>query len=105
MEMSHNKCLNSDSSLGDFHLLSVVCLLQLFFPGIMWGKTGTCTYFGDSGVKGSGKVVGLAAEHKGAWVIIDLGMTLKAEEKRSTFCNSYFQIGSLNASITTGNTH
>lgn len=27
------------------------------------------TYFGDSGVKGSGKMVGLAAEHKGAWVI------------------------------------
>lgn len=27
------------------------------------------TYFGDSGVKGSGKVVGLAVEHKGAWVI------------------------------------
>lgn len=25
--------------------------------------------FGDSGVKGSGKMVGLAAEHKGAWVI------------------------------------
>lgn len=52
------------------------------------GKTCTCTYFGDSGVKGSGKVVGLAAEHKGAWVIIDLGITLMAEEKRSTFCNS-----------------
>lgn len=52
------------------------------------GKTCTCTYFGDSGVKGSGKVVGVAAEHKGAWVIIDLGITLMAEEKRSTFCNS-----------------
>lgn len=43
------------------------------------------TYFGDSGVKGSGKMVGLAAEHKGAWVIIYL--TLTAEEKKSTFCN------------------
>lgn len=37
--------------------------------------------FGDSGVKGSGKVVGLAAEHKGAVVIIDLVRT-------PTFCNS-----------------
>lgn len=30
----------------------------------------------------------MAAEHKGAWVIIDLGMTLAAEEKKSPFCNS-----------------
>lgn len=63
--------------------------LFIFFspPGKLCGKT-SHTYFGDSGVKGSGKVVGLAAEHKGAWVIIDLGITLTAEEKRSTFCNS-----------------
>lgn len=58
-----------------------------FFSQEECGKT-SHTYFGDSGVKGSGKVVGLAAEHRGAWVIIDLGMTLKAEENRSTFCNN-----------------
>ncbi len=46
-------------------------------------------------------MVGLAAEHKGAWVIIDLGITLMAEENRSTFCNTLSQIGSLNAIITT----
>lgn len=56
----------------------------LLFPRIM---EKLLTYFGDSGVKGSGKVVGLAAEHKGAGVIIDLGITLMAEENRSTFCN------------------
>lgn len=32
-------------------------------------------------------MVGLAAEHKGAWVIIDL--TFMAEEKKSTFCKSF----------------
>lgn len=45
------------------------------------GKTCTCTYFGDSGVKGSGKVVGLAVEHKGAWVIIDLGIHSRQKRK------------------------
>lgn len=45
------------------------------------GKTSQ-TYFGDSGVKGSGKVVGLAAEHKGAWVIIDLRMTLHGRREK-----------------------
>lgn len=80
------QCLNVGFSL---HLLLALvwpaCCSVL--PGKLGGKT-SHTYFGDSGVKGSGKVVGLAAEHKGAWVIIDLGITLTAEEKRSTFCNS-----------------
>lgn len=62
---------------------------MLPFFCLVWkcGKT-SHTYFGDSGVKGSGKVVGLAAEHKGAWVIIDLSITLMVEENRSTVCNN-----------------
>lgn len=45
-------------------------LVLLFRFSLRYKKGGkTLTYFGDSGVKGSGKVVGLAVEHKGAWVI------------------------------------
>lgn len=87
MEMSHKKasCWVSSLRLWLASVLPVCCFL--FLPGKLCGKTSQ-TYFGDSGVKGSGKVVGLAAEHKGAWVIIDLGITVMAEEKKSTFCNS-----------------
>lgn len=94
MEMTHK---SASIWIFSLHLLLVfdlpVCdswfifLVFFFFPGKLCGKT-SHTYFGDSGVKGSGKVVGLAAEHKGAWVIIDLGITLTAEDRRSTFCNS-----------------
>lgn len=86
MEMSHKNA--SVWSSGYICRWLLFCLFAaLVLPGKLCGKTSQ-TYFGDSGVKGSGKVVGLAAEHKGAWVIIDLGITITAEEKKSTFCNS-----------------
>lgn len=59
MEMKLTKCLIfffSDLLVQILSALQKLCKNSL-------------TYFGDSGVKGSGKMVGLAAEHKGAWVI------------------------------------
>lgn len=55
MEMKLTKCL-----------ITVVVFLVQVVSALQKLCKNSLTYFGDSGVKGSGKMVGLAAEHKGA---------------------------------------